>query len=283
MKISIGISPCPNDTFAFDALVNGRIHSGDIKFDVWMGDILHLNKKAMAGELDVVKISYNTFGQVIDSYQLLDSGSALGFGCGPLLITKDVESVEDLVKSGAPVAIPGRNTTANLLLGFFAPGIQNKVEMTFEKVMPAVVSGEAAAGVIIHENRFTYQDHGLKCMRDLGEYWETQTSHPIPLGAIVASRALGKGIVDTVDDLIRESVRYAFDNPTASLEYVKEHAQEMDEQVMRKHIGLYVNTFTESLGEHGMAAVRKLLEVGEDMQLFAPGTAVKLDQSKIGI
>ncbi len=273
MHLSIGFSTCPNDTFIFDALINGKVDTGEIKFDVWMGDILELNHKALRGELDIVKVSYHTFGKVLDEYQLLDSGSAMGFGCGPLLVSKNIDSVDELIRKNLPVAIPGKETTANLLLGFLAPDLRNKIEMKFDLIINSVFTGEAAAGVIIHESRFTYQNYGLKCLCDLGGYWEEKTSLPVPLGAIVASRALGAEVIHAVDGLIRESVEYAIIHPESSADFVRKHAQEMDEKVIRKHIDLYVNKFSRSLGAEGRLAVKKLMEVGEEMGIFVSGTA----------
>lgn len=268
MKIRLGFSTCPNDTFMFDALVHGRIDTGDIEYEVHLADIFHLNQKALAGELDMVKVSYNAYGQVTDTYELLDAGSALGHNCGPLLISKEPLTVAEIVENNLKVAIPGKNTTANLLLGFFAPQIVNKEEMIFHEIMPAILDGRADAGLIIHENRFTYQNLGLRCIQDLGEYWESQTGLPIPLGAIIARRALGADVIRQVGRHMHESVAYAFAHPEASLPYVRLHAQEMEDAVMQAHIGLYVNEFSLSLGETGRKAVHKVLAVGAEMGLY---------------
>ena len=265
MNIRLGFSTCPNDTFMFDALVHGRIDTGDMEYEVHLADIFHLNQMALAGELDMVKVSYHTYGQVQDRYELLDAGSALGHNCGPLLISKRPLTVKEIVENDLKVAIPGKNTTANLLLGFFAPEITNKEEMIFHEIMPAILDGRADAGLIIHENRFTYQHLGLRCIQDLGEYWESQTGLPIPLGAIIARRALGEPLIRELERHMRESVAYAFAHREASLPYVRQHAQEMDDAVMQAHIGLYVNEFSLSLGETGRRAVQKLLEVGAGM------------------
>ncbi|MEO0897403.1 MAG: 1,4-dihydroxy-6-naphthoate synthase [Bacteroidota bacterium] len=268
MKIKLGFSTCPNDTFMFDALVNGKIDTGGFEFEIILGDILHLNKMASEGELDMVKISYNTYGRVREQYHLLNSGSALGHNCGPLLISKSPLSAEEIEQGNLAVAIPGKHTTANLLLGYFSPNITHKKVFLFHEIMPAILSGEVEAGVIIHENRFTYQDHGLQLIQDLGEYWESKTQLPIPLGAIVANKELGIDVVEKLNSLMRESVQYAFSNPEASKEFVKTHAQEMDEKVMQSHIDLYVNEYSVSLGDQGKKAVHKLLEVGEGMGLY---------------
>ena len=270
MRLKLGFSTCPNDTFMFDALVHRRIDTGKIDYEVHLADIFHLNQMAIAGELDMVKISYNTYGQVRDRYHLLDAGSALGYKCGPLLISKDPISVQDIVANKLPVAIPGKNTTANLLLGYYAPEIQYKIEVIFHEVMPKVLSGEVAAGLIIHENRFTYQALGLLCIQDLGEYWEANTQLPIPLGAIVVKKSLGQEVIGELEGYMRASVAYAFEHPEASKSYVQQYAQEMDPEVMQAHIDLYVNDFSVSLGAQGHKAVDKLMEVGHGMGLFPP-------------
>jgi len=259
MKIRLGFSTCPNDTFMFDALVHGKIDNQGIEYEVVLGDIFHLNQMAMNDELDMVKISYNTYGKIKDRYHLLEAGSALGHDCGPLLIAKDDITVKEIIEQNLPVAIPGKNTTANLLLNFFAPDLQNRAEYIFHEIMPAIIDGKAAAGVIIHENRFTYQQHGLHCLQDLGEYWEGKTQLPIPLGAIVAKKELGEELIAMLGKQMHDSVAYAFANPKASKPYVRKHAQEMDEEVMQAHIGLYVNEYSLALGEKGHAAVDRLL------------------------
>lgn len=268
MEITLGFSTCPNDTFMFDALVHGRIDTEDIQYRVHLADIFHLNQMALAGELDMIKVSYNAFGQVRDTYSLLDAGSALGHNCGPLLISKRPLTIAEIIQGNLKVAIPGKNTTANLLLGFFAPEIANKEEMIFHEIMPAILDGRADAGLIIHENRFTYQDLGLRCIQDLGEYWEGETGLPIPLGAIIAKQSLGDKRIRQVERHLHESVAFAFANREASMPYIREHAQEMDDAVMQAHIHLYVNEYSLSLGETGRNAVKKVLEVGEGMGLY---------------
>ncbi len=264
MKIRLGFSTCPNDTFMFDAMVHGRIDTQDIDYEVVLGDIFHLNQMAQREELDMVKISYNTYGQVRDSYQLLEAGSALGHNCGPLLIAKGDISLKEILEKQLPIAIPGKNTTANLLLNFFAPELKNRQEYIFHEIMPAVLEGKAAAGLIIHENRFTYQKYGLNCLQDLGEYWEAQTQLPIPLGAIVAHKRLGEQLIAKLGRQMHESVAYAFAHPEASRPYVRAHAQEMEEEVMQAHIGLYVNEYSLGLGELGHAAVARLLGISNN-------------------
>ncbi|MEM6262206.1 MAG: 1,4-dihydroxy-6-naphthoate synthase [Bacteroidota bacterium] len=269
MKIKLGFSTCPNDTFMFDALVHGRIPTEDLEFEPHLADIFHLNQLAMKEELDMVKVSYNTYGHLRDTYQLLDSGSALGHNCGPLLISKDDISVAEIIEKNLPVGIPGANTTANLLLGYFAPQLTHKKEYIFHEIMPALVSGEIAAGVIIHENRFTYQNHGLRLIQDLGEYWEAQTSLPIPLGAILAHKRLGAARIAHLNELMRQSVVHAFKHPTDSQAYVRSHAQEMEDTVMKAHIDLYVNQYSVELGPVGKQAVATLLDTGKKMGLYA--------------
>ncbi|MCL4103778.1 UNVERIFIED_CONTAM: hypothetical protein GTU68_029095 [Idotea baltica] len=249
-------------------MVHGKIDTEGLEFELVMEDILHLNRRAMAAELDVVKVSYNTYGHIRSNYELLHSGSAMGKGCGPLLIARSPLSREKVRSGDLKIAIPGKNTTANLLLSYFAPDQHNREEMLFHEVMPAVVQGECDAGVIIHENRFTYQDLGLCCVQDLGAFWEEQTQLPIPLGGICAKRSLGNEKVQTINRVLKRSVEYAFAHPEASQEFVKFHAQEMDPQVSLAHINLYVNEFSRDLGAEGLKAVDKLLEVGTSMGLY---------------
>lgn len=275
MRLTLGYSTCPNDTFMFDAMVNGRVDTEGLTFGLRLTDILHLNNAALAEELDIVKVSYNTYGNLRDRYTLLDSGSAMGQGCGPLLIAAEELSIEDLVAENAPIAIPGHNTTANLLLTFREPRLQNRVEMLFHEVMPAVKEGRAKAGLIIHENRFTYQDHGLVCIQDLGAYWEEKTGLPIPLGAICVRKSLGDEVVAKVNRVLRRSIEFAFAHPERCMGYVRHHAQEMSEAVMQAHIQLYVNQFSVDMGDRGRQAVAKLLEVGEGMGLYQGQAAAR--------
>ncbi len=259
MKCSLGFSPCPNDTFIFDALVNRKIDSGDLSFDVVLEDVQTLNEWAIAGKLDITKLSYGVLPLVLEQYILLNSGSALGRGVGPLLITNKDQGtmhVEDNV-----IAIPGEHTTAHLLFSLAYPHAKKKVFLRYDKIEEFVLGGQGL-GVIIHENRFTYQDKGLRKITDLGDYWEKHTGHSIPLGGIVIKRSLPVTIQETVDRLIRESIEYAYRHHHAELtDYVKKHSQEMSEAVMRQHIDLYVNKYSINLGEEGRTAVNKLLEV----------------------
>lgn len=265
--LSLGFSPCPNDTFIFHAMTHGLVDRAGLLFaEPILADVETLNKWAMEERLDVTKLSFHALGHVLDKYVLLDSGSALGRGCGPLLVTR--QGVElDLAK--ATVAIPGQYTTAAMLLQLFAPSPVKTRIMVFDQIMEAVIRGEVDGGVIIHESRFTYEQHGLCCLQDLGSWWEESTGHPIPLGGIVARRSLGAEKISLIDKIIGSSVRYAFRNPDASRNYIKTHAQEMADEVVSSHIGLYVNPFSESLGDEGRRAVDYFLKLGRDKGIFA--------------
>lgn len=259
MKLSLGFSPCPNDTFIFDAMIHGKIDTEGLEFDVHLGDVEELNQQAFAGNLDVTKLSYHAYAYLTDKYCLLDAGSALGNNCGPLLIARAPMPQEEIIE--AKIAIPGKYTTANFLLGYAYPQARHKVEMLFSDIEDAVLRGDVDAGLIIHENRFTYQQKGLVKLVDLGEYWENSTQMPIPLGGIVIRRDLPPDFQLKVNRVLQRSVQFAFDNPKSSLAYVRAHAQEMDEAVMYQHIELYVNDYTETLGERGRAAVQHLFDV----------------------
>lgn len=260
MKLTLAFSPCPNDTFIFDALVNKKIDTGDFEFEVLLEDVQTLNQLALQNKIDISKISYGVLPLITDNYFLLNSGGALGKGVGPLLIAKSKLQVEDLADK--KIAIPGENTTAHMLFTLAFPNAKNKVFKVFNEIEDAVLNGEVDAGVIIHENRFTYQDKGLIKLIDLGDYWETRTQSPIPLGGIVAKKSLDISTIKKIDELIKASVEYAFKNNYEVLsDYVKQHAQEMSEAVMRKHIDLYVNNFSVDLGDQGKQAVLTLMEV----------------------
>lgn len=258
---TLGFSPCPNDTFIFDALVNGKIDTEGLHFDVILEDVQTLNEWAIAGRLDISKISYGVLPLVVHQYALLSSGGALGKGVGPLLVAASTTEKSISEMANLSVAIPGENTTAHMLFSLAYPEVKNKHFMIFSAIEDAVVSGKADAGVIIHENRFTYQQKGLKKMIDLGEYWEKQTEAPIPLGGIVMKRKYGAGIQQQINRLIRKSVEYAFQHYPIITPYVKQHSQQMEETVMRQHIDLYVNNYTLDLGEEGKKAVFKMIEV----------------------
>ncbi|MBA4156026.1 MAG: 1,4-dihydroxy-6-naphthoate synthase [Gemmatimonadetes bacterium] len=257
MALTLGYSPCPNDTFIFDALVHGRIDGGGLQFRERLEDVETLNQLAAEAVLDISKVSYGAVPYLLDEYVLLRSGGALGRGCGPLLVAR--EGVEPSELRTGRISIPGRNTTANLLLRLWNPGLPAGAERVYSDIMPAVARGEVDAGLIIHESRFTYPQHGLRKLLDLGEWWESETGLPIPLGGIVARRSLGQDTIRRVEDAIRRSVEHAFAAPDASVGYVREHAQEMDEKVMREHIALYVNSFSIDLGAEGERAARELL------------------------
>ncbi|MEZ4955568.1 MAG: 1,4-dihydroxy-6-naphthoate synthase [Saprospiraceae bacterium] len=266
MKISLGFSPCPNDTFIFDAMIHHKIDTEGLEFDVVMKDVEELNQKAFAGELDMTKLSYHAFAHLINKYVLLTAGSALGNNCGPLLISKSPLANEK-VENGQ-IAIPGKFTTANFLLSIAYPKAVNKVEMLFSDIEQAVLDGKVDAGLIIHENRFTYQEKGLHKIQDLGEYWEQTTKLPIPLGGIVVKRGLPLEIQLRLNRIMEKSVRFALTSPTSSKSFVEKFAQEMDTHVMYEHIKLYVNDFTVNLGKSGKLAVHRLFEMANKLQVI---------------
>ena len=270
MKLSLGFSPCPNDTFIFDALVNGKIDSEGLEFELFLEDVQTLNLWALEKKLDASKISYGVLPLVSDNYNLLDSGGALGRGVGPLLIAKKPIPAGDW--ESARIAIPGKNTTAHILFSLAYPECRNKQFMVFSAIENAVLSGEVDAGVIIHENRFTYRQKGLVKLADLGEYWEKETGAPIPLGGIVVKKNLEPALQVRLSRLIRKSVEYAFTHYPRLTEFVKGHSQEMEESVMRQHIDLYVNPYTLSLGADGKQAVNRFLQVYAEMNQTPAGS-----------
>lgn len=259
MKLRIGFSPCPNDTFIFDALVNKRIDTEGLEFEPVLEDVQTLNEWSNAAELDITKLSFPALFNNAETYVVLNAGSALGKGVGPLLITNKLVDVPD--PGNSTIAIPGTLTTANFLLSYAFPMATNKVPMLFSKIEDALVNGTVDLGLIIHENRFTYQKKGLIKVLDLGEYWEEKTGLPIPLGCIAVKRSLDKEVQLKIDRLIRKSLEMAFEDYPAIHPYVKEHAQAMDEEVMRKHIELYVNNYSLDLGPDGKAAISKFYEI----------------------
>jgi 1,4-dihydroxy-6-naphthoate synthase len=275
MKLTLGFSPCPNDTFIFDALIHHKIDTEGLDFDVFFDDVETLNQKAMQGVLDITKLSYHAFAYVTDKYVLLDSGSALGFGVGPLLISNFEISISDLEKKSMDykIGIPGKYTTANFLLGLAFPEAKNKTEMVFSEIENVLLDDRIDIGLIIHENRFTYQDKGLHKIIDLGDYWEKQTGCAIPLGGIVINRKLPLDVQLKVNRCIRRSVEFAFANPKSGLEFIREHSQEMSEEVMYKHIGLYVNKYSIDLGEEGRKAIRLLFDKALEKEIIPPITA----------
>jgi len=266
-KISIGFSPCPNDTFIFHALVHGRtgLDCPDFAPEV-LADVETLNEWALSGRFDVTKLSFHALGHVLDRYVLLSAGSALGRGCGPLLVARKRFSPEKW--ADLSIAIPGRYTTAALLLQMCADVPMNTRVMRFDEIMPAIVSGKVDAGVIIHESRFTFHEHGLLLLQDLGAWWEKTTGFPIPLGGIVAKRSLGRERIMRINHCVRASVDAAFASPDMGMPYIRQNAQELDEQVVRAHIDLYVNAFSRNLGAEGIAAVREFLRLGRQASVL---------------
>ena len=270
MKLTLGFSPCPNDTFIFDALIHHKIDTEGLEFEVQFHDVETLNQKAIKGELDITKLSFHAYAYVLDQYVLLDAGSALGFGVGPLLICSKEKFLnpEALKEDDLRVVIPGKLTTANFLLGIAYPQLQNKKELVFSAIENALLDDEADLGLIIHENRFTYADKGLYKIVDLGNFWEALTGCAIPLGGIVINRNIDPEIQQKVNRLIRKSVEFAFEHPKSALEFIREHAQEMEETVMYKHIELYVNKYSADLGIEGRKAINILFTLAQDRHLI---------------
>ena len=272
-ELTLGFSPCPNDTFMFYPLVHGLVDTAGISYRERLEDVETLNQLALKGELDVSKVSYHAFGHIRNEYALLRSGSALGRGCGPLLVAADNISPSDL--RGKTIAVPGQYTTALLLLRLFDPTLENFLVMPFNEIMDAVLRGDVDAGLIIHESRFTYQGYGLHKLLDLGEWWEGETGLPIPLGGIVAKRSLGVETIAAVEKALRDGVSYARSNPAEAAHYIREHAQEMGAEVCQAHIGLYVNEFSVELGDEGVMAIECLMERAECAGIL-PKTEVAL-------
>jgi len=280
MNLSIGFSPCPNDTFIFDAMIHQKIDTEGLIFDVVFDDVETLNQKAFRADLDITKLSYHAYAYLTEKYVLLHAGSALGFGVGPLLICNQVDystmameslrpqtsdlrpQISDLrlLTSDLRIGIPGKYTTANFLLSLALPEAKNKIEMKFNEIESALLNRQIDLGVIIHENRFTYQEKGLKKIIDLGEYWEDLTKGPIPLGGIMIKRKLSEDIKIKVNRIIRRSVEYAFDHPESGMDFISSLSQEMSTEVIKKHIDLYVNRFSIDLGEEGRKAVQTFFD-----------------------
>jgi len=272
--LSIGFSPCPNDTFIFHALVSGRIPATSFTLlPEELADVETLNDWALAGRLDVTKLSFHALGHVLDEYELLATGAALGRGCGPLLVSRPDIPPETLAQQ--TIAVPGHYTTAAMLLTMCHPECRNITVMRFDRIMPALAAGTIGAGVIIHESRFTYQQFGLRLITDLGVWWEKASGHPIPLGGIAARRTLGREIISELETAIRRSLQAAYQDPTQADAYIKAHAQEIDEQVIRDHIGLYVNDYSLDLGAEGLAAVNEFLKRGQQAGLFKAGKVAR--------
>jgi len=256
--IKIGFSPCPNDTFIFDALVNNRIDTGDLRFEAVFADVQTLNEMAEKGQLEVTKLSYFAFFKVLEKYSMLSAGGALGKGVGPLLISAGRSEINSA--DHPQVALPGQWTTAQFLFSDAYPDITDKSYMPYNLIEPWLKQHPEKYGVIIHENRFTYAERGFTKIADLGTVWEQKTGLPIPLGGIAIRRDLDKTIVTRINDLIRESVAFAFDNPDVSATFVKQHSQELADEVIKQHIELYVNDFSLDLGDKGKQAVNYMFD-----------------------
>ena len=261
MKFTLGFSPCPNDTFIFDALVNKKIDTGNYDFDVVLEDVQTLNQWAIEEKLDITKLSYGVLPLVLDNYAVLNSGSALGRGVGPLLITKDAITSTEI--DDYTIAIPGEQTTAHLLFSLAFPTAKRKLFLRYDEIENFVALGKGL-GVIIHENRFTYQDKGLKKIMDLGNFWEKETGSAIPLGGIVIKRKIATNLQKEINTLIKKSIEYAFKNYPSLNDYIRNNAQEMSDAVMRKHIDLYVNKFSLDLGREGKTSIKKLLNIYQE-------------------
>ena len=262
MKLKLGFSPCPNDTFIFDAMVHGRIDTEGLTFDYFLADVEELNMKAFTSDVDITKISSHAYAYVANNYFILDSGSALGYHNGPLLISKDIIDKDNL--SRLSIAIPGKYTTANLLFSIAWPDAGKKTEYLFSDIEDALLKGEADAGLIIHETRFTYHKKGLRKIADMGEYWEKLTGLPIPLGNIVINRRVPYDIALKVNRVIRKSIEYAFEDSFASFDFVASNAREMDSTVMNNHIKLFVNEFSLQLGQQGRKAINELFRIAHN-------------------
>jgi 1,4-dihydroxy-6-naphthoate synthase len=259
MRLTLGFSPCPNDTFIFDAMVHGRIDTEGLEFDYFLTDVEELNRKALSADIDVTKISYNAYAYVAQNYLILDAGSALGHRNGPLLISKNRIGISEL--PGLKIAIPGKYTTANLLFSIAWPEVVNKTEYLFSDIEDALLKDEVDAGLIIHETRFTYYRRGLHKLADMGEYWETLTGLPIPLGAIVIKRSIPDDIALKVNRVVRRSLEYAYKDSFASYDFVSDNAREMDSTIMNNHIKLFVNEYTLNLGKKGREAIVELFRI----------------------
>jgi 1,4-dihydroxy-6-naphthoate synthase len=266
-QLSLGFSPCPNDTFIFCGLISGRIplEGWELKPPV-LEDVETLNEWARQGRLDITKLSFHALGHVLDDYVLLHSGAALGRGCGPLLVAG--RKIEPAAFADMRVAIPGKYTTAAMLLKLFAPDWKDVAILRFDEIMPAIASGRVDCGVIIHESRFTYKERNLELIADLGAWWEKQSGLPIPLGGIVARRTLGRELIVKIDRALKASILWAQEHPRLCWPYIKKYAQELDDTVIKEHIGLYVNPFSENLGDEGLAAVEFFLQKGHQAGMF---------------
>jgi 1,4-dihydroxy-6-naphthoate synthase len=266
MNLSIAYSPCPNDTYIFDALAHRKIPMNDLSFECFLADVEELNRAAQMATFDISKISIAAYPSIADKYQILNSGSALGKNNGPLLISKKPFTTKDI--NTLRIAIPGIHTTANLLLSIAFPDAKNKTPMLFSDIEEAVLKGDVDAGLIIHESRFTYQAKGLKKVIDLGEYWQETFDMPVPLGCIVVKRSLSNETKKSIDNIIYRSLDFANKNKQSSQAYIKEHAQNMEDDTIAKHIGLYVNDFSLSLGQKGKEAILFMFKEGKKAGLL---------------
>ena len=267
MEITLGFSSCPNDTYTFDALVHKKIDTKGIDFKVVIADVQELNRRAVLGDLQITKLSYFAYARVYKTYQILDAGSALGFANGPLFICK--KGNENNINSKSKILIPGWETTANLLFSMAYPDYTNKTECLFSEIEPRIMSGEFDAGVIIHENRFTYAERGFSMLCDLGSFWENKTHTPIPLGAITIRRDIPDNLKKTINQLLRQSIEYANANPQASNSFIHEYAQAIEDDVLKKHIALFVNDFSLSLGTHGRNAIETLYQQAKSVGIIS--------------
>jgi 1,4-dihydroxy-6-naphthoate synthase len=266
MRLSLGFSPCPNDTFIFDAMVHGRIDTEGLEFDYFLTDVEELNKRALTSSVDITKLSYHAYAYAAENYLILDAGSALGHRNGPLLISKRRIGINELSK--LKIAIPGKYTTANLLFSIAWPEVTNKTEYVFSKIEDALLKEEVDAGLIIHETRFTYYKRGLHKLADMGEYWEGLTGLPIPLGAIVIKRNIPEEIALKVNRIVRRSLEYAYKDSFASYDFVAGNAREMDSTVMNNHIKLFVNEYSLDLGSKGREAIVELFRMAREKDVI---------------
>ena len=270
MKLTLGFSPCPNDTFIFDALVNRKIDPGALEFEPVLADVQTLNEWALEGRLDITKLSFPAFFRALEHYTLLNAGSAIGKGAGPLLISASPEPLSEEDINNATILLPGANTTADLLFSFAYPAAKNKQHTVFSAIEDNVKEGKSQLGVIIHENRFTYEQKGLHKVTDLGAVWEERTGLPIPLGGIAINQSVKRSVALRVEELIRQSLEYAFARYPVLPEYVRDHAQSMEEEVMRKHIDLYVNDYSRDMGNAGRNAIENLQGIFTQIHHIAP-------------
>jgi 1,4-dihydroxy-6-naphthoate synthase len=264
-NLTLGISTCPNDTFVFDAWINNRIKDAP-SVSCSLKDISELNRLAMNTGMDVIKVSFFAYGFIKEKYRLLNAGGALGRGCGPLVVVRP--GISDLKSRDIRIALPGELTTANLLFSLYQPKIKNKIYMKFDEIMPAVANNEVDAGVVIHEGRFTFDNYGLLLFEDLGAWWEKKTGFPVPLGAIVAKKTLGNDMIKSAESCIRQSLKMAWDAPEIPMPFMRKFAGEMDDNVLRSHVDLYVNDFTFDFGEEGKKAIDLLFEMAKERGLF---------------